>query len=378
MSVRFDDLKRKLIQGDDQVYYLMNRDIEVLRINLRKHSIKVLYNDLLPYSLKDYIVDTDNLDIEDRLNQIDWLRNWLSGRVLSLSRENAKAILNSACLPQSMRTSDRIKIVLACRGLSVLDNFWIKSIDEDILFESVNLRKVPLKDSLVDISLNGKCISITAEELRNDITTNGMFAKAWRREDDVLKLYKSDATLNYINTKAEVECSKILDQLNIRHVKYQLQTLKSRVCAVSDCFTSDSNSFVSALEIKDWCRHLGIDWKDFLLQDAFRIDIANMCVIDYVLANTDRHLENWGFMVDCDNKLLQLAPLYDFNQALIADEFDTVVDDLKYDVLGLEMLPTAIKAKKYATVDFGRVELPKRCKERWEKLEYCKGDEVRC
>ncbi|MDE5824502.1 MAG: HipA domain-containing protein, partial [Lachnospiraceae bacterium] len=45
-------------------------------------------------------------------------------------------------------------------------------------------------------------------------------------------------------------------------------------------------------------------------------------VLDYIIVNTDRHTQNYGFMMNNDTgKIERLAPLFDFNCALVADYF---------------------------------------------------------
>lgn len=44
-----------------------------------------------------------------------------------------------------------------------------------------------------------------------------------------------------------------------------------------------------------------------------------MNIIDYLTGNTDRHLENWGFIIDNrTNWCVSLYPLMDFNQCFKA------------------------------------------------------------
>lgn len=45
-----------------------------------------------------------------------------------------------------------------------------------------------------------------------------------------------------------------------------------------------------------------------------------MFAVDYLIQNTDRHDQNYGFLMDNNTgKLVSVAPLFDHNQSLIAD-----------------------------------------------------------
>lgn len=70
---------------------------------------------------------------------MDTLKDFLSGRVFNPSRSNVKEVLNSAGLPGILKTVERIKICIACRGLSITDNFWIKNDDERLTFQMLIL-----------------------------------------------------------------------------------------------------------------------------------------------------------------------------------------------------------------------------------------------
>ena len=48
-----------------------------------------------------------------------------------------------------------------------------------------------------------------------------------------------------------------------------------------------------------------------------------MNILDYLTGNTDRHQENWGFLVDNNtNHYISLYPLMDFNQCFLS--YDTI------------------------------------------------------
>ena len=44
-----------------------------------------------------------------------------------------------------------------------------------------------------------------------------------------------------------------------------------------------------------------------------------MNILDYLTGNTDRHPENWGFLIDNEtNRYISLYPAMDFNQCFLA------------------------------------------------------------
>ena len=62
------------------------------------------------------------------------------------------------------------------------------------------------------------------------------------------------------------------------------------------------------------------------IAECIRLDpitYYGMNMLDYLVGNTDRHPENWGFMVNNkDNRYFSLYPIMDFNQSFNA--YDTL------------------------------------------------------
>ena len=335
--------------------FLMNGNKPVLEFSLEDMYINVLDNNFLPYELKDFIKTSNPFDFKKTVKDLETFKDFLSSRVLLLSRENAKVILNAASLPQSLKTEDRIKIVLACKGLSMTDNFWIKEDGECKSFADVNLRNNKLSDASYEIAILGKHISATSEELRPDLSTTGMFPKYWKRNGDSVYLYKTDKMYGKVNSSAEIKASHILKELGTNVVPYKEEIKDGILFSVSKCIATDEYSLISASSVKDWCVHTGKDFLSFI-KENFMAPFSNMVVSDYILANTDRHIENWGFMVDnATNKIMSFAPLYDLNQALVADQFGTDINDLIYEPTGISFLDGIREYISYSTLDFSKV-----------------------
>lgn len=333
---------------------LMNGTVKVLWFDTHDFLIQVLNNEMLPYILRDSIQDSENLrTIPEHIQNYDKLRHFFADRVLSLSRENAKSILQSLNESQKLSEEQSYQLSLKCRSLSVSDNFWVKSDTEDITFENVNVRKRSLNDSIFQVCVVGTPVSLQHEILAADVSVNGMFKKAWIRESDGLYLYKSDCTADYLNTKAEVAVSEMLNKSSVRHVRYISSEKNGILCSKCKCFTSDDVSFVEAEYVKNWIERKGLNFLNWV-QDNFLVDFANMVVCDYLFANPDRHICNWGFLVNnASNEIISMAPMFDNNQALIALKAnkETSFDELIYNPTGKQMLQSAIEMYSFSSLN---------------------------
>lgn len=350
---------------------LMNGNRPVLQYQIDDLFIKVIDNDYLPYALKDYVKNCDftsKSTIRDTVNYINVLKDFLCSRILSMSRENVKSILHSLTIPQRLDTDSALKIVEICNGLSILDNFWIKEEDSELTWEMVNLRKKHLKDAAYQISILGLDMSISKEIMQPDIATNGMFAKTWVRNKDSIELWKTDLTSDCINTKAEKQVSDILDHSNVKHVQYSMFEKDKKKIVTCKCLANDDYSLVNAYDLRDWCMHTEQDFVTFI-EEHFLEDFAKMCVIDFIIGNTDRHLGNVNFIVDnSNNKIVEMSPLFDHNQALICDYFNGLDYNLVYEATGLSMIDTAMKYWEASNLELDFTVLPEGCLKRFEDL----------
>lgn len=325
-------------------YHLMNKDVPCLALDTEDYSFSVLNNDLLPYPLKDFVRSTGEKDLKGSVRDNSVLRDYLAARTLNLSRENAKIILNVAALPQSLAIEQKLKIVIACSGLSMQDNIWLKKPDDDRSFTDVCLRRNPLSEASYQIAILGKHVSATIDELKPDLTTEGLFPKFWRRLGDDVELWKTDRMPDNNNSKCEVLSSRILDLLDAEHIRYRGEMIDARFFSVCRCLADDDVSFVPIQDIMDWQEHIGGRFADYI-NNTYETAFADMVVFDYIAANTDRHSGNWGVLTDSSNCIIGMAPLFDHNQAFIADCFGTDINDLIYEPTGLSFMDSI---KEYA------------------------------
>lgn len=317
-------------------FILMNGDIETLHMDLEEGYLEVIDNQFLPYPMKDHIKTTGEKDTAGSLADISVVRDWLSGRMMQPDRVNYRCILESAGLSGDVtETEDRLKVVYACHGLSMIDSYWLKKPDENLKFAEVNLRHRKISDRTYGVSILGEKEFLGLDELAADIMTRGSFAKCWMSDAGLPELWKADRTRG-TNVRAEVSASKWCVGNRFHVVSYRAEEREGYLCSVCRCIADDSISLVPAIDVMDYCRHNGngycIPFEE--LREHFP-EYYDMTVIDYILANTDRHIENWGFMVEnSTNEIGPLAPLFDFNQSLIADSFHSDINDLIYDPTG--------------------------------------------
>lgn len=309
--------------------YLMLCNNEVLYFNFDDFVVEVINNDLVPFCMRGTI--RQGSSPKDLLFNVQLLKSYLSRRVLSLSRDNAKQIYSLFGIPQLDDIETRVNICLKCKGVSITDSYWLKDDTSNEHFDDVNIRKKPFK-SIIDIALNGINPSVSTSPLNPELTTHGLFRKAWIRDEGDLYLLKSDKHSSNINTRMEVLASKMLgcftNRINCVEYTGRLRNTKVGKIYVDKCknFVDETHSFVEAWELMEYARNNNISYRDKVL--GYTPEAASIGVLDFILSNTDRHTQNYGFMMNNKTGYIDyLAPLFDFNCALVSDIFNRDASD---------------------------------------------------
>jgi len=299
--------------------YIMLKDEPVMYFDVDKGIYNVLREDLLPYSLRGaFKATSQSMSVEERgqCDRKNWstLISFLSKRVLSLDRENAKKLLNAYNLSQSQDPVERAKIAITCKAVSMIDDYWLNDDKLSIKWDSMNPKKVHLNEIVSHIMLFGKSLTATGEPHTPELTGHGAYAKSWMRTDEGLYLFKK-GSIHGMESEIEVSVSEILDCFNVSHVKYEGTVLENtKLCRCKNMATDDY-CIVPAEEVYSYCSRNNLDFLQYsLTQDADAI--YKMCIVDYLVSNSDRHLMNWGFYMSNETgNLLGCHPLFDHNNA---------------------------------------------------------------
>ena len=255
------------------------------------------------------------------------LTRWLRHRTIPANRAYAQNFLSKNGLSEN----DFIGILQICKGLSLTDCYWITYPNDQKTFAEVNLFDNRFSQVLSQIAFTGYGSSL-ASKFRSspEFTTNGMLPKAWRRKEGKVLLYKG-GTSGLANTGkepySEFYAAQVAEAMGIPHVTYGLSKWKGQLCSTCELFTSKDISFVPASTLISTSRISQIiDWFD---DHGWKNDLADMLVLDAIIRNTDRHLGNFGFLVDNHtNQLLRPAPIFDNGLSLYCYVMDNDLNNL--------------------------------------------------
>lgn len=296
-------------------YEIMHMDKVVAMVSTLGQA-KILNEQFMPYDM--YLEESN--DFDDLGNNRANFYYWCASRVLSLDRTYAKQIMNSLGVSQAVTDQDRAQISLSYHCVSLNDVYWVRAAGEAVTFAELNLYDNPLNEAIIPLPLKGKHLTVTNKELAPDLSTKGCFPKAWIRSGTEFKLLKDGGEEA---VRRELLASKICQCFDVPQVAYEEYFYDGELVTQSTIVTSKRYSMVSKMAYDVYAINNDLD----TIEECIRLDpivYYGMNILDYLVGNTDRHPENWGFLVDNDtNQPVSLYPLMDLNMSFQAyDKLD--------------------------------------------------------
>lgn len=281
-------------------YQILHKETPVAQIDTQGHC-HIFSKKFMPYNF--YLEETNN----DPINNLSNFYFWCANRILPANRQHRDVILKSL----NLTSKEPAQIALLCHCLSLTDVYWVRTSNEFIAFQDINLYDNHAENSLIDASLLGKQITMPSLKALKDLSTDGRFPKAWLNNT----LLKGG---NPIVVRNEILASKICQCFQCSQVIYEEGIYKGELVSISNIFTSKEYSIISKEAFDIYAVNHDIDPIKYILSlDAYSYYMMN--ILDYLTGNTDRHWGNWGFLIDNQtNTPISLHPLMDFNQAFTA------------------------------------------------------------
>lgn len=309
---------------------LMNKNTEVLVAEYNTVSkffdriIEVKNIDYAPYILKSFYVKDDINATPFRTNLSEWFR----GRGIPSWRDQLDLLLHRLDISAPTELLDK------AFGLSLSDQYWLKPYDSNIKYDDMNFfdHDFDYTEFMeASLSKNSKIItSINSLKTPNN-TTDGMLKKAWIIENGTRYLLKGGYKNEILQPFHEVLASMICDRLGFNHVPYTLDVYRDTVVSKCPCFINKDTELITAHQIRnDMKRHDNTDdYEEYIKKleengiPNAREKIENMYILDFIIMNEDRHLNNFGIIRDVNTlKWLDVAPIFDNGMALNIPYYD--------------------------------------------------------
>lgn len=301
-------------------YSLMHKNVLVADLDLDNETghilkiIKIFNAQHFPVGI------VDKNGIADRVALNDW---WVD-RSIPASRSGVKKAL------EVLNVSNPKILLTKCFGLSLSDQYWIKPQNQDISWENVNFFDNEFSEDIGDV-LWGKQLNKDDVNYHSpDNTSDGCLKKRWKIVNGKRCLLKSGSTPFMQQPFNEVIASIIMDRLNIPHVPYSvIFDEDGQPYSICEDFITGNTELVSAWRVMqankkrsdvsvyqhyiNCCELYGV--KNIVHA------IDQMIVVDYIIANEDRHQNNFGLVRDANTlEWLYPAPIYDSGSSLGYDK----------------------------------------------------------
>ena len=318
----WDDIVRSHIvmmenieKNENSLYLLMHKNICVAEITMDTLTGSLLtvtsvYNkDHLPVGVgvKDGKVDREAL--------VKWWKDRCIPRY-RLGITNAIAdmyLLSPAVLP------------LKCYGLSLSDQYWVIPESSFLCWHDVNFFENDFSDDVGKILFGKSKKGDDFDFCSPDNTTVGYLKKRWQIKNGKRYLVKSGSGTFKQQPFNEVIASRIAERLGIPHVKYNVIWDDGIPYSVCENFVTENTELVTAWRVvltqkknnnTSVYRHY-INCCDALGVKDIVHSIDQMIVLDYIIGNEDRHLNNFGLLRNADTlEWLGAAPVFDSGSSL--------------------------------------------------------------
>lgn len=257
------------------------------------------------------------------------LNEWWIDRSIPASRSGVKKAL------EALNLSNTKMLLTKCFGLSLSDQYWIRPFDRDDLnWKDVNFFDNPFSEDIGDVLL-GKAVKNGAFSFHSpDNTSDGCLKKRWKIIDGKRCLIKAGSAPLMLQPFNEVVATVIMQKLKIPHVPYRLIWDDDIPYSVCEDFINADTELIGAWRVMQLkkrdnntsiyrhyvniCKSLGIK--------NITHSLNQMIVLDYIIANEDRHLNNFGLIRNAETlEWLGAAPIFDSGSSLGYDKLPSQI-----------------------------------------------------
>ena len=251
------------------------------------------------------------------------LNAWWEDRSIPASRSGIRGALEQLELPNTKA------LLVRCFGLSLSDQYWIRPQSSKLDWDHINFFDNDFSEDIGDVLFGQMKKQDGFDFSSPDNTSDGCLRKRWKILNGKRCLIKGGSNLERQQPFNEVIASDLMDCLSIPHVSYTLIWDKGEPYSVCEDFVTSETELVSAWRIMQTqkksnstsvYRHF-LDCCDALGAPDSVPALDRMLVLDYLIANEDRHLNNFGLIRNAETlKWLGFAPIFDSGSSLGYDK----------------------------------------------------------
>ncbi|MDF2923903.1 MAG: excisionase [Paenibacillaceae bacterium] len=301
--------------GSHTQYLLMHKHIPVANIELDEASCSI--------SAIGYVYHGQHapVGIPVKRGRIDRaaLNEWWRSRAIPASRDGIQEALLELNLSATQKLLDK------SLGLSLSDQYWICPTGSDISWSKVNFFEQPFSEDVGNILFGKGSSSERLSLMSPDNTSDGWLKKKWTILEGKRCLIKGGSGATQQEPYNEVLASRIMERLNIPHIPYTLLLQDDYPYSVCENFITPQTELITAwyvMRTQQKPNHVSVYQHYVNCCEALGIPgiidaLDRMIVVDYLIANEDRHQNNFGVIRNAETlEWLGPAPIYDSGSSL--------------------------------------------------------------
>lgn len=249
--------------------------------------------------------------------------DWWTDRSIPASRSGIREAL------ETLDIASTKMLLVRCYGLSLSDQYWICPEGTNLTWDEINFFENAFSDDIGDVLFGTKKKDNAFDFSSPDNTSDGNLKKRWKIIDGKRCLVKGGSNPFRQQPFNEVIATGIMERLGIPHIPYTVMWNQGAPYSVCEDFITGDTELIPAWRIMqiqkqdnstsryqhfiNCCETLGIKGVIPYLDQ--------MIVLDYIIANEDRHLNNFGVIRDAETlEWIGMAPIYDSGSSLGYDK----------------------------------------------------------
>ena len=263
----------------------------------------------------------------------DSLRKWWLRRAVPISQGNVAALLQREGIPSTQ------SLLVRNLGLSLSDHYWIRPSGSELTWKNVSLFSNSFRDPLESMQMQqpqgAAPVSTQTPAYSPSASLQGDLIKKWLIVDGVRCLLKGNRGANSQQSLNEVLASMLHEKqgfanyVQYRPVKLTRSAGEQYGCICED-FASETLEFIPAIDVVDsekkdnavstYEHFIHVCTRHGLPEQNVRGFLEYQILTDFVLTNTDRHLNNFGVLRDSRTlKFVRMAPIFDSGNSMFWD-----------------------------------------------------------
>ncbi|MCL2088660.1 MAG: excisionase [Oscillospiraceae bacterium] len=265
------------------------------------------------------------ITVVNNIPDIDDLNDWWQGRSIPASRQNFLRAM------ENMDVSSSQELILKCLGLSLSDQYWVNPVQNQLRWEDINFFDNPFSEDVGNALFCETMNSRPLDLLAPDNTSDGWLKKRWKIIDGKRCLIKGGSDPFHQEPCNEAIATAIMQRLKINHIPYRVSIQKGLPYSICENFITSDTELVSGFYIhntrriknpNDFYTHFLECCNELKIPNA-QEDFDKMLTLDYLIANKDRHMSNFGAVRNAQTlEWTGLAPVYDSGTSLWHNKLD--------------------------------------------------------